>query len=183
MKLYGAPPAKPKHDYSNTMVAVPGWHAAALRRMSRSIQDAHLAEDGREAEPHITVKYGLNAEAPPPELVKALNGFGPVKARFGKTSLFKNDDAHVVKVDIDSPDLHRLSKLIGRTVDTPGNTHPTYMPHATVGYVKPEHSAKYSGDKTLNGQDVTFTELIFSGKDGKHHTIPLGEKKDGYWRR
>ena len=177
-RFYGA--TKPKHDFSNTMVLIPGWHAAAMKRMARAVPDSHLAEDGREMESHVTVKYGLSDNTPPKRLISALAGFGPVTAKFGKTSLFKNEDAHVVKIDIDSPDLQRLNKLIGRTVETPGNTHPTYIPHGTIAYVKPEHSAKYEGDKTLHGQEVTFDHVIFSGKDGVHHKIPLGEKRPSY---
>ncbi len=178
-KMYGEA-SKPKHDYSNTMVAVPGWHAAAMRRLGRAIPDKHLATDGRENETHITVKYGLSDEKPSAKLVKAVSEFGPVKARFGKTSLFKNDDAHVVKIDIDSPDLHRLNRLIGKTVETPGNSHPTYKPHATIAYVKPEHSKQYEGNGTLHGQEITFDHVIFSGKDGTHHKMPLGTKRTGY---
>ena len=172
--------AKPKHDFSNTMIPISGWHAAAMRRMAKAIPDHHLAPDGREMEQHITAHYGLSDNKPPAHLLRALSSFGPVKAKFGKTSLFKNDDAHVVKIDIDSPDLHRLHKLIGRTVETPGNTHPTYQPHATIGYVKPEHAKKYEGDGTLHGQEFTVDHVIFSGKDGTHHIMPLGVKKTEY---
>ena len=151
-----------------------------MRRMGRAIPDAHLAPDGRENEQHVTVKYGLSDNEPPARLIAAVANFGPVKVKFGKTSIFKNDDAHVVKIDIQSPDLHRLNKLIGRIVETPGNTHPTYIPHATIAYVKKEHSKKYDGDGTLSGQEASVAHVIFSGKDGRHHIVPLGEKKSEY---
>ncbi len=171
---------KPVHEFSNTMIPITGWHSAAMKRISRAIPDAHLASDGRENEHHVTVKYGLVHNTPPARLKKALENFGPVKARFGRTSLFKNDDAHVVKIDIHSPDLHRLNKLIERTVEAPGNTHPGYHPHATVAYVHPDHSAKYEDDGTLNGQEFSVDHVIFSGKDGRHHIMPLGVKKVEY---
>jgi 2'-5' RNA ligase len=190
MKYYGV--AKPKHDFSNTQIPITGWHSAAMRQMANAIQGSHLQAEkgasfggsssatGRETEHHVTVKYGLSDNAPPARLKKALAGFGPVKAKFGKTSLFKNDDSHVLKIDIDSPDLHRLNKLIGRTVETPGNTHPAYSPHATVAYLKPEHSAKYKDDGRLNGQEFTIDHVVFSGKDGARHIMPLGVKKTEY---
>lgn len=173
------------HEYSNTMVLVPGWRAHAMLRMGRKIPDKHLAaevgarhgggpsSDGRESEPHITVKYGIGENAPPEKLRKALSGFGPIRAKFGKTSLFKNEDSHVVKIDIDSPDLHRLNRLIGATVETPGNTHPDYKPHATIAYVKPGYASAYDGDHTLSGQSVEFDSIVFSGKDDKRHVISL----------
>lgn len=169
-----------KHSFSNTQVQIPGWHAAAIKRLGKRIPDSELADDGREAEAHITVKYGLDDEKPSRELRRALAEFGPVKAKFGKTSLFQNDDADVVKLDINSPDLHRLNKLIAKTVETPGNTHPTYIPHATLAYVKPGMGKKYKGDATLNGQEVTFNSVMFSGKNGHQESIPLtGSSKFG----
>jgi 2'-5' RNA ligase len=167
----------PEHSFSNTMVLIPGWHAHAMLRMGRKIPDKHLADDGRENEPHITVKYGSDQNTPPDKLRRALAGFGPVRATFGKTSLFKNDDAHVVKIDIESPDLHRLNALIGKAIATPGSTHPEYKPHATIAYVKPGFSAAYDGDHTLSGQTVEFDNLVFSGKDDRRHVIPLTKGK------
>lgn len=134
------------------------------------------ASTGRETEAHVTVRYGLSDEKPSKELRKALSGFGPVKAKFGKTSLFENDDADVVKLDIKSPDLQRLNKLIAKTVETPGNTHPDYIPHATVAYVKPGKGKKYAGDATLHGQEVIFDSVMFSGKNGHKEEISLINK-------
>lgn len=177
------------HSFSNTQVEIPGWHAAALRKMGMRIADADLnaeagggngggsSSTGRESEAHITVKYGLSDEKPTAELKRALSGFGPVTAKFGKTSLFKNEDADVVKIDIDSPDLRRLNALVAKTVETPGNTHPTYIPHATIAYVKPGKGEKYANDGTLNGQTVTFHEVVFSGKNGERQVIPLTAPK------
>ena len=167
------------HNYSNIMIVIPGWHKHAMLRMGRNIPDRHLGADGREAEPHITVKYGIAENVPPEKLRRALAGFGPVTVRLGKTSLFRNDDADVVKIDIDSADLHRLSALIGKIIATPGNTHPDYRPHATIAYVKPGFGVAHDGDHTLSGQVLMSDTLVFSGKDGRRHPIPLtrGTKK------
>lgn len=164
------------HDFSNTMVLIPGWHKHAMLRMAREVDTRHLAEDGRESEPHITVKYGLSDDKPSPALLKALKWFGPIRATFGKTSLFKNDDAHVVKIDIHSPDLNRLNALIAKTVETPGSSHPTYEPHATVAYLKPAYGHRHREDGTLDGQGIVFDTVVFSSKDGKRYEIPLGKK-------
>lgn len=169
-----------KHDFSNTQVQIPKHHAAAIQKIGKQIPDSDLADDGRESESHITVKYGLADEKPPQKLRKALADFGAVSAKFGKTSLFKNDDADVVKIDIDSKDLHRLNKLIGDTVETPGNTHPDYKPHATVAYVKPGRGKKYLGDDSLTGKEMSFDAVHFSGKNGHKESLSLvGKHKFG----
>lgn len=178
---FRAKPAPVRHEFSNTQVTIPGWHALAMRKMGNRIPDAELAPDGRETEPHITAHFGLSDEKPPAHLKKALAKFGPVTAKLGRTSLFRNDDADVVKIDVDSPDLHRLHTLIKRTVPTPGNSHPTYVPHATIAYLKPGKGDKYAKDGTLHGQSVTFDHVVFSGKNGHMEKMPLGEKaKPGF---
>jgi 2'-5' RNA ligase len=165
-----------KHDYSNTQVQIPQHLASAIQKIGKLIPDNELTEDGREKDSHVTVKYGISDEKPSRELREALAGFGAIKAKFGKTSLFENDDADVVKLDIESPGLHRLSKLIGKTVETPGNTHPTYIPHATVAYVKPGKGKKYKGDAAMDGKEFTIDSVLFSGKNGTKENISLVRK-------
>ena len=121
--------------------------------------------DGREHEPHITCRWGLHFQSPSKRLRSAIRSFGPIEVAFGKTSLFSNDDADVLKVDINSLDLHRLYKLIGRMVPV-HTTHPTYRPHATIAYLKPGRGKKYDGSTALVGQTMTFDRVTFSGKNG-----------------
>ncbi|MCC6991769.1 MAG: 2'-5' RNA ligase family protein, partial [Acidobacteria bacterium] len=108
-------------------------------------------------------------------LREALAGIGPITATLGKTSLFENDDADVVKVDIDSPDLRRVREAIATVIDAPGDTRGDYVPHATVAYVKPGQGQKYAGDATLEGQTIAVDRIAFTTRDGQTIEIPLGE--------
>lgn len=162
------------HDFSSTQVDLFGSAADALRGIAKRIPDSHLADDGREGEPHVTVKYGLHT-ADPEDVKRALMGHGPVKLRFGKTSLFppnKEDGYEVVKVDIESPDLQRLNKKIASALPHT-DTHPDYHPHATVAYVKIGKGKQYSGDAALHGREVTADRITFSSKNGKKTSISL----------
>lgn len=177
-RFYGEKP-EPEREFSSTQVNIGGSAAKRMKALGAKIPDGDLTEDGREDDTHITVKFGLHDGKPLRRLVDALSGFGPVRATLGKTSLFQNEDADVVKVSVQSPDLHRLNKLIARTVKCT-DTHPTYIPHATIAYVKPGRGRKYAGDDTLAGTDLEFASVVFSAKDRTLHRIPLTSDNPRY---
>lgn len=168
----GQTPETPaEREYSSTQVNLPPATAEAVKGMAAKIPDEALTADGREAQPHVTVKFGLHgndAEA----VRKVLADEPPITLTLGKTSLFKNDDADVVKVDVDSPDLHRLNAKIAAALPNT-DTHPKYEPHVTLAYVKPGKGKSYAGDGTLAGQRITLDRIVFSGKDGTETEIPL----------
>lgn len=175
----GLADAAPKrHDYSTTQVNLPSPLAAKIKALGQRVADADLADDGRELNPHITVKYGLHTEDAE-EVRKVLAGAKPIKVRLGKTSLFEGaksgKDFDVVKVGVDSPDLHRLNRKIARTLEVT-DTHPTYKPYATVAYVKAGAGKKYAGDAALEGQEITLDRIVFSDKNGVEIEIPLGTR-------
>jgi len=171
-------PEKKGYDYSSTQLNLPREAAVGINNLAAQIPDEHLAENGREENPHITVKYGLHGK--PLKQVRALLADeGPITVKMGKTSHFpasESGNGDVVKVDIDSPDLHRLNKKIADALPNT-ETHPEYKPHATIAYVKPGMGEKYSGNAALEGHEWTLDHLTFSGKDGKQVDIPLTGKR------
>jgi hypothetical protein len=166
-----------KHDYASTQLDLPEETASAIKQLGESIPDEHLADDGREDKPHVTVKYGLHGDDP--EAVRALLADEPpITVKLGKTSFFPNgesDAGDVLKVDVESPALRRLNKKIADALPHT-DTHPTYKPHATVAYLKPGFGKKYSGNESLVGHTVTLDRLTFSDKSGNKTEIPLGGK-------
>lgn len=165
--------------FSSTQVDLPADVASRVRALAATIPSSDLAEDGREADPHITVQYGIDSDDVAP-LRKALADLPPITATLGKTSLFENDDADVVKIDIDSPDLRRVREAIRTVVDAPGDTHPKYVPHATVAYVKPGKGQAYADKADLDGQTVTIDRITFSTRDRQTIEIQLtGKKTEG----
>jgi 2'-5' RNA ligase len=166
--------SKPDHEFSSTQVDLEKVVADKVRSLGSKIPDSDLAEDGREADPHITVKFGLHDDEPSAELKRIVKDHGPIQAKLGKTSLFSNDEADVVKIDVVSHDLHRLNKKISGACKCT-DTHPEYQPHATVAYVKPGKGKKYSGNASLEGTPVTFDHVVFSTKDRTAIKLPLGK--------
>lgn len=145
--------------------------ADKVRKLAASIPDADLAADGRETEPHVTVKFGLHADDAS-NLTRVVRGFGPIRFKLGKTSLFQNPQHDVLKVDVDSSDLHRLNKLISDKLPHT-DTHPDYKPHVTIAYVKPGMGRKYAGVASLEGCELSANRIVFSDKFRKHVEIPL----------
>ncbi len=149
-----------------------------LAKMATRIPDSDLAADGREADFHITVKYGLHTQDAE-DVRRVIEGFGPVRVKLGKVSLFpaKETDAQrdvydVVKVDVEGEDIHRLNKIISESLEHT-DTHPQYSPHVTLAYVKPGLGSKYTGKHPAVGHELIFDHLSFSPNEGEPTDIAL----------
>lgn len=172
------PETKPPHKFASTQVELPPDLSSKVIALGMKIPDNALSKPGdgwsetaRETEPHITVKYGLHADSPE-ELFGVLHGQPPITVTLGKTSLFKNDDFDVVKIDVDSPDLHALNEKIADAMPHT-DTFPDYHPHVTLAYVKHGEGQRFVGDKSLEGETAIIRSLTFSGKNREQVRIPL----------
>lgn len=170
-------PAEPEeHKFSSTQVNLPEAPAKMVRDFAESIPDDLIAADGRAGDtqgtaPHVTVKYGLHT-TDVDAIREVLAGEPPIAVTLGKTSLFTTDEADVLKVDVDSPDLHRLNAKIADALKTT-DKFPDYKPHVTVAYLKPGKGKAYENDARFEGQSFTLDRLTFSTKDGEIFEIPL----------
>lgn len=167
------------HKFASTQVNLPEGIANKTREWATRIPEKALAEDGREAQPHVTVKYGLHDDDPA-AAINALAGEGPIKITFGAISLFKGktpEDPDVLKVDIKSPDLHRLNGKIAGLPHT--DTFPKYRPHLTLAYVKRGTGDKYAGKIVpgVSGKTITLDTVSFRARDEKNTDIPLTKAK------
>ncbi len=160
--------AEADFSYSSTQVELPPALAAQVAAMASRIPKHHLAEPSNDV-PHITVKYGLHTQHPQP-VASVLKGEKPVRFRLGKTSLFKHDDYDVVKVDVESDDLHRLNAKLRNSLEVT-DTFPTYKPHVTVAYVKRGLGQQYAGLKGLDGVKASADTVVFSNVD--HEKTPI----------
>lgn len=159
-------------SYASTQVQMPPKLARLHQRLAAKIADKHLADHGREDDPHITVKYGLHpAHADKAEAI--IRRHPPIAARLGKTSSFTGgEDGDVVKVGVHSPGLHRLHQALKAGVPNT-ETYPTYDPHMTVAYVKPGQAKQYEGLDDLDGHGAVFKHVMISDKAGNKRKVPL----------
>lgn len=160
------------HSYSCALFALPPQIAETIRRFAKAqIPDADLAEDGREENPHITLKYGLHTQDGA-EVVAAMKGCGPVRVCFGALETFPGEDYDVVYAPVESAGLMEMNKRISAKLEHT-DTHPEYRPHATLAYVKAGQGEKYAGSEVLMDLCTTLRHLEFSNKAKQVTRIPL----------
>lgn len=163
------------HEFSSTQITVPGALARELLEFGARIQDSELAEEGRELEPHITVKFGLHTDDSE-DVRQVLQNEPPISVTFGKTAVFSAPEYDVLIVEVDSADLVRINKLISASLDHT-DTHAGYQPHATIAYLQPGLGEEYAGNGFLEGKTFDASEIFFSSKNRGLISIPLIGKK------
>ncbi len=166
------------HKYGCVMALLP----ATLRKeitdwTLENVPDWHVGKGGYEFTPHVTIKYGLKAHGPDvvAELDRVFRRHGPIAVRLAGLSLFEgNDDGDVLKIDVDSPQLHSLNALIAATFPC-HDKYPEYKPHLTLAYVNPAVSGRYAAlTPPFVGDSVVVDEVEFSAPDGSRTRFALG---------
>lgn len=171
-------PGSKDFDYSSVHVVLPKDMGDQLiawgkKNIPEDTLDKEEGSSGYEDYPHITCKYGLHSDTPE-EVLELLKDEKPVKFKLGKISLFKGKDKSpdVVKVEVTSPDLHRLNKKIADGVEVT-DTFPNYVPHATIAYVKQGTADHLEGNKDLEGLEAEVDWMEFSSKKKEEGATPI----------
>lgn len=120
---------------------------------------------------HVTVKYGIH-DHDFTVIRNLLQNTGPIDIELGLVSLFDCDGFDVVKIDVESQDLQRINKLISSSVPVT-DTHPEYVPHVTISYVKKGAGHHLAGREDFKGRKVRFDSVLFSGNDYRRTSMPL----------
>lgn len=167
---------KQEHEFSSTQVNLPETLAAQICQWNHDLipnSDLYINGDdyGREDEFHVTVLFGLHANNAD-GVKKVLLGEKPIKLTLGSTSIFEGDKYDVVKVSVESNDLCRLNKILRKSCEHT-QTHPKYIPHCTLAYVKRGLGKKYVGDDKFAGTKVEIDEVLFSNKRREKTRIAL----------
>lgn len=171
------------HKFSSTQIALTDEVARLIKFLADSIPDADLGEDGRETDPHVTVRFGLHEDSPE-GAKKLLAGFGrPVCYRLGPVDTFEGAksgrDYDVVFASVESPDLRVLNERLAALPHT--DTHAFYRPHATIAYTKAGLGRKYADEFNrkfrLGAYSGEADAVVFSDPDRKHTSIPLTAKE------
>lgn len=174
---------KETNKLSSTQVNIPESEAKPFVDFAKSIPDeeVYLPETegkpngfGREIEPHVTALFGLKDQSPE-KVQKLLNNFGDVEIELGKTSIFKQKDYDVLKVNVKSESLREINKILRDNLEYESDF-PDYKPHLTIAYLKPGQGKKYASDARFEGKKIKFSELLFSDPNRQRISIPLGVK-------
>lgn len=160
----------PSSEYGCVMLEVPEAIAETIRLEQQKIPTGHLVNDGLEDFLHVTLLYGI-VGASIEEVVKAVRLIDQVDVIFGATSAFDNEDSSVLKIDIDSPALHRQHARLSSALPYL-QTHPEYLPHVTLAYMQPGSGRELHGESVVSGKASRLTHAIVS-VDGKKIRVPL----------
>lgn len=104
-----------------------------IKRLVSKVPADLLHPKGAEDDPHITALYGLTDDDPAGvcEVLSQINK--PLPFRLGAVSVFERPEYDVLKVDVHSPALHILNRLLSRLPND--NEFPQYRPHVTLAFV------------------------------------------------
>lgn len=164
------------HEWSSTQMNLPAEIARTVLAFAESIPpDKVVPKEEGQDEPHITVLYGIDPGDAGP-VKTALAGASPVRIKLGKMSIFENDDADVLKVDVDSPEIEAMNRKLREEVPHV-EKQIEYVPHLTVAYLKPGDGAEYVGKAItgVTGKRMRLAVVQFSSKNGKTEDIALDE--------
>lgn len=162
----------PAADGYDGCVLVPllGNSGDAVRAFAAKIDPADVIE--LEPTPHVTVRYGLDAT--PEQVAAALADFGPVEFVVAGLGMFAHGEQDVLYFNVAKCDgLFRLRAVLAALPHR--DTHPGYLAHATVAYLKPGTAHKYLNHVTdPEGYSVGAGEAVYHppGK-GDPVRIPL----------
>ena len=186
-KGYGLPESIESHEYSNTQIKASKEIAEEVIKFGIEIPEEDLYTDpkddqyGRELEPHITIKWGLTTNDPT-EIENILDGsVSPFQIVFGEVSMFSEEDKpyDVLKVDMDAGEnLEKLHDLFSKLDNE--DSHPEYVPHMTVAYVKKGIGKKYVGDKHFVGLEMGVDCFEFKDTKGNSQQIILSSNEDNF---
>ena len=171
------------YKYGTVQINIPTDSEAgnAILEFGKSIGKDQLAGDGREEEPHITVRYGVKGDSDIAGIVSYLSSLERFDITFGLTDSFEpsehSDGAAPLFVTIDAEVLGKINDEL----DEHGEFKPSdfdYHPHATIAYVDPDHVKDFTGNAFLAGKTFTVESINVNPKDGSAVTVPLkGTKK------
>ena len=176
-----------KHEWGCLMMDFPEETAKKIQAWAKdNINADNLYKEnypGLEDHTHTTVVYGLGMDTDREEIKKYIENLNsPIKLTLNKVTKFDTDEKYdVIKIDIDSQDLHDLHKEIEKKFGLPGNTHKNYHPHLTLAKVKKGTEDELVGKDPFAGEKFELTQFDYScpEKEGEKdlHTKYMIEKK------
>jgi len=141
-----------------------------------NIADYHLAPEGRELTPHVTIKYGFtdDNDTTVSTLQAITKASGPIYLTIrGLRTFPEGKDGVPLVLDVDSPQLHALNSHISEVVDCV-DKFPEYIPHITLAYLTQEAASLYLEESPpFVGKSVVCDTMEWTGSDDRRVSFSL----------
>lgn len=168
-----------KYDYSSLMLELPEYLSDNIISWGYDYvpnEDLFLdPEDptfGREDDIHITLIYGLHTISSK-EVSRQIQEKS-FDVELGEMGLFtKSTKFDVLIINAECNMLHKLHNKIQSSLEVT-KSHPLYVPHVTIAYLKKGAGSKFIGNKDFKDEKFKVDKLIFSSKTGVKTPIKLG---------
>jgi 2'-5' RNA ligase len=157
-----------KRDFDSVQFNLDKDDAEKIRQIC--LKDEDLDEKGRELHPHVTVLFGFR-HVRVDEVEEKTKGIGKITITFGDLIAFPEGDHGVpLVVKVHSDKLHELHDKLSEIPNH--DSHPEYIPHICVGYVKKGTEDWYlERVNPYKGDTAVLSQLVFSRKNGE--MVPL----------
>lgn len=162
-----------KHKYSCVMAPLPEEIAGKIRSLASALPEDDIdPEDGREKDPHITLKYGIESDVSD-GVKRALSNIGPIRIKLVKLGMFEIPDRRdVLKFDVESLDAHKAHDAICKECPHV-DTYASYQPHVTASYLKAGKAKSHLWPTELDGKEMVLPAVVFADRNGNQEKIRL----------
>lgn len=177
-----------KNSYGCMMINLPLLLSDSVRKYAASIPynyrvHTDYAKEGITNRAHITVSYGFLTEDMD-EVARSVYGTKPFTVKLGSSSIFHNDDARVLKLGVESKELHSLHHKVCGLMENV-KSYPYYLPHVTIAYLTPriDDPYYYRAYYTDRFKDIEFdvNEIVYTTSRGEKSLITFdGHIFSGY---
>lgn len=167
------------YNFCSTQVNVPVTLQMTAIRLGLAIPEKDLAYlKGREKEPHVTIRYGLQTVNPAAvrDAVKDLPFFN---VAFGKFGIFpskgEGDVLYVSIADsVGAGGLVNLRKRLDQFSAQDAGEWPNYQAHMTIAYLVPGAGDYLKGVACdLSGQVMEVSNILYCERNGNQHECSL----------
>lgn len=164
-------------DFYSIQVYLPKRLQQILDSLRNCIIDKDNITQKLEDDYHVTIIYGLNYPTVY-DIQRCLKKYGKncIKFKLSEINIFSPSESHdesdVAHIQIKSQDLEKLHSIIKENLDNE-ETFPTYKPHITLAFVKPNSCNKIRGLRPFNNIVVNVHRIILSDPNWRHIKIPL----------
>lgn len=147
------------------MLEIPKQVSERILELQQTIPASQLHEEGKETWPHVTLLYGIDG-CGTDEILQKVSRIGQLEIEIGKADFFENETQKVLKLPVDSPELHSAHEYLKASLPNE-QTYPDYKPHITLAYLKPESTVDPEFFNTLAGLRFTLTSSIVAHEGDK----------------